>query len=835
MFSLFKNHKTTSIRKRYFTQTLFLGLVIIISVLYFFNETIIDKQKITEALSSTHKKLDILDHLESNLANTLPNIELFLLDPTVGNHDELTHQNIISSVKLSNKLNKLFVNESEKITLETRRLETEFKNLKDLTVNLFNSRVDVSQQFPGLALSVETMIPPQQSVANNLQILIDEIESGDLNPENETLYPKLLKAYAIWMSEISQARIYYANRFASFSTDTLMTQAESLNNLHNKFFEYLKEFEDIYAKEDSFEGNANIQSIKKEAMEWFIQFKKVREISESDKWRHDSYLMKEFIFPKFEHISDILNVIKEHLHQQDRTIEKQLNQTTNTLFTLLAVIIILFLLFILTILFSLDRMIFQPISSVSQALKSKAFNQEAPQIRTGKSREIIDLVEAFQEMDLKINQRQSALEHQTLHDHLTGLPNRLLLNQRLEYQIITSERKKSCFSLFLMDLDKFKDVNDSLGHANGDLLLTKVAKRLSDKIRQVDTIARLGGDEFAILLPELRYIDTKQIANKIAESINTPFFINNQMINIGCSIGVVSYPDDGTDAKTLLQHADIAMYRAKRNRLHFAYFDSDSDINNQNRLTLINDLRQAIDNDSLELYYQTQIDLSNHHVFGAEALLRWKHPDFGFIPPDQIVELAEYSGVIHQLTLWILDKAIEQAQSWHHHGYTINISVNLSVQDLANNKLSEQINELLKKHQFPHNSLTLEITESGMMENLSRSIEILSLLNQMGINLSIDDFGTGFSSLAYLKQLPVNELKIDKSFVLDMNNDENDLVIVQSIIHLGHNLGLKVVAEGVEEKKHLDLICEFDCDIAQGYFYGKPQSAEEFLIYLQKD
>ena len=833
MSRLSTNHKTTSIRKRYFSQTLFLGLVIILSVLYFFNDTVTNKHKITEALTSTREKLDVIDSLEGELTNILRNIELFLLDPTIGGHDQVTHQSITASVQLSIKFNKLLINEPEQITSEIRNLETEFNKLKDIVSNLFQSRMDVNQQFPGLALSVATMLPPQQSVANNLQILIDEIENGDLNPNNKTLYPKLLKAYAIWMSEISQSRIYYTNRFASFSTDILVTQAESLKELHNKFFEYLEEFEDIYANEDSFEGSINIQAIKKDATEWFNQFQKVRMISESNKWRHDNYLMKEFIFPKFEHISNSLNIIKAHLHKQDLTIEKQLNQTTNTLFSLLAVIIILFLIFILTILFSLDRMIFQPISSVSQALKSKAFNHEAPKIRTGKSREIIDLVEAFQEMDLKISQRQNELEYQTLHDHLTGLPNRLLLNQRLEYQILTSERKKNCFSLFLMDLDKFKDVNDSLGHASGDLLLTKVAQRLSDKIRQVDTIARLGGDEFAILLPELRYIDTEQIANKITETITTPFVINDQMINIGISIGIVNYPDDGTDAKTLLQHADIAMYHAKKNRLHYAYFDSDLDINDQHRLTLINDLRQAIDNNSLELYYQTQINISNQHIFGAEALLRWQHPDLGFIPPDKIVELAEYSGFIHQLTLWVLDRAIAQAQSWHLKGYPINVSVNLSVHDLANNKLCEQIAALLDNHEFPPGSLTLEITESGMMENLSRSIEILSSLNEMGINLSIDDFGTGFSSLAYLKQLPVNELKIDKSFVLDMDKDENDLVIVQSIIHLGHNLGLKVVAEGVEEQVHLNLVNDFDCDIAQGYFYGKPKSAEEFLSYLQ--
>lgn len=832
--SKFKRHKARSIRKLYFSQTLFFGLLIFSVAFYFFNETVISKQTVNDERSSIQKKRYILNHLESNLINIFRNIELFLLDPLIDNHDVLTNQKIDDSIDLSEELNQLFINDPEKLTTKFSKLKSEFIEFKSITSNLFESRMNVNKQYPGLALSVDKMVVPQQSVATYLQILIDEIENGDLEPKNEALYPKLLKAYSIWISEISQVRIYYTNRFASFSTSILETQAESLKNLHNNFFEYLQEFEKIYVYEESFEGEANVKAIKKEAEEWFRQFQSVRKISESQQWRSDSYLMKTSVIPKYDRIFSILHIIKKHLGQEDIYIEEQLSQSTNKIFVLLAAIISLFLLFIFTILFSLERMIFRPISSVSQALKSRAFNQDEPQLIIGKSQEINDLVEAFQEMDHKINQRQNELEYQSLHDHLTGLPNRLLLNQRLEYQMLTSKRKKDCFTLCLMDLDKFKDVNDSLGHANGDLLLVEVAKRLTNLVRKVDTIARLGGDEFAIILPEVNRIESEQVADKITGAVHSNFVINDQIINIGSSIGIVSFPDDGTNAKTLLQYADIAMYFAKRNKHNYSYFDSISDIYNKNRLTLTNDLRQAIDNNTLELYYQPQIKISNNQIFGAEALLRWEHSKFGFIQPEKIVELAEYSGIIHQLTLWVIDKAIEQTQNWHLQGYPLNISVNISVHDFTNPSLCEQVNELLNKHQFSNKLLTLEITESGMMENLSRSVEVLHSLNQMGINISIDDFGTGFSSLSYLKQLPVNELKIDKSFVFDMDKNENDLTLVQSIIQLGHNLGLKVVAEGVEEQIHLDLISNFNCDISQGYLHGKPQTAEQFQNYIQK-
>jgi len=829
-----KNNKVSSIRKRYFSQTLFLGLLIIIAVLYFFNDTVTTKQKVTDQLTSLHKKLTALDRVEYDQSDVFSDIELFLLDPTIGNHAERIQQKMVNSVEHTLKLKKLLTSESQELILAVDELNRQFIELESDISRLIELRLDVNQQFPALALSAETMTVPQKSVLSNLQILINEIEIGDLEPVNKQLYPKLLKAYAVWGNEISQARIYYTNRFASFSINTLETQAESLENLQYKFLEYIDEFEQIYANEESFEGQSIVASLKKDAIFWYSQFQLVRKISESDKWRGDSYLMKKSIIPKFDHISDTLHHIKNLLYEQDSIIKAQLIQTTRTLFSLVAVVISLFLLFIFTMLFSLERMILQPISLVSHALKSRAFNREAPQLGAGKSREIRDLIEAFQEMDQKINERQTELEYQALHDHLTGLPNRQLLNQRLDYQILTSERSNVSFSLFLMDLDKFKDVNDSLGHAIGDLLLIEIAKRLLNRVRRVDTIARLGGDEFAVLLPEAGRIDSELVAEKLTQAIQDHFVIDGHIINIGSSIGVVSYPEDGQDAKTLLQHADIAMYLAKKNRQDYSFFYTQSDIYSQNRLALINDLRQAINNDSLELYFQPQIDIANEQIFGAEALLRWQHPGLGFIQPDKIIELAEYSGIIHQLSLWVIDKALEQSGNWHLQGYPITISVNISVHDFANTMLSEQISDLLIKHQFPSTSLTLEITESGMMENLARSIEILNSLNAMGINLSIDDFGTGFSSLAYLKQLPVNELKIDKSFVLDMDTDENDLIIVQSIINLGHNLGLKVVAEGVEKQVHLDLIKRYDCDIAQGYLYGKPQTADQFLTFLLK-
>jgi diguanylate cyclase (GGDEF)-like protein len=381
-------------------------------------------------------------------------------------------------------------------------------------------------------------------------------------------------------------------------------------------------------------------------------------------------------------------------------------------------------------------------------------------------------------------------------------------------------------------LDHFKDVNDSLGHLVGDILLENVADRLTEQVRKVDTVARLGGDEFAIIFPNTNRAQSEVLAIKINETITKSFNIDKQIIKIGLSIGIVNYPEDGIDSVNLLKHADIAMYFSKKNRSCFSHYDSNDDIYSRNRLALISDLRHAIANDELELHYQPQVDVQSAQIKGAEALLRWNHPEYGYIRPDKIVELAEYEGIIHQLSLWVLKQAIAACSIWHHKKQPLSISVNLSVHDLLNLSLHKQVGDLLEQYQLNSQFLTLEVTESGMMDNPARSIKMLKKLHQMGIMLSIDDFGTGFSSLAYLKKLPVHELKIDQSFIFNMDKDESDAVIVKSTIDLGHNLGLKVVAEGVENSQIFDIIKSFGCDDAQGYLFSKPKPHKEFLAML---
>jgi len=352
-------------------------------------------------------------------------------------------------------------------------------------------------------------------------------------------------------------------------------------------------------------------------------------------------------------------------------------------------------------------------------------------------------------------------------------------------------------------------------------------------IREEDTAARLGGDEFAILLPRLAASEHINIViQKILKSLETPFFIENIPVAVEASIGIALYPDHGINPDSLLQRAEVAMYAAKQSASIYAVYDPKHDQHSPRRLSLMGELRQAIDNNQLLLYYQPKIDLRTNRVNGVEALVRWQHPQHGFIPPDQFIAPAEQTGLIEPFTRWVLNTALRQCKDWHQAGLSLNVSVNLSARNLHNPQLPDQVADLLRNYSLAASQLVLEITESAIMIDPAHAMEILTRLSRLGAHLSIDDFGTGYSSLGYLKRLPVHEIKIDKSFVMDMGKNEDDTVLVLSIINLAHNLGLKVVAEGVENQLIRDQLTAFDCDAAQGYFWSRPLPPADLVKWL---
>jgi len=426
--------------------------------------------------------------------------------------------------------------------------------------------------------------------------------------------------------------------------------------------------------------------------------------------------------------------------------------------------------------------------------------------------------------------------YEATHDSLTNLPNRTLFLDRMQQAIISAQRENHSLAVFILDIDRFKEVNDTLGHYNGDLLLNQVALRLSGVIRKSDTLARIGGDEFAFLLPKPGGIEkVESIAKKIKSSLIPPFALENLSLDVQASIGAVLFPDHGKDVDTLMQRADVAMYVAKQDNMGFVVYSKDLDDHSPHRLTLMGELREAIECDELQVYYQPKILSASNKLHAVEALVRWQHKTHGLMMPDDFIPMAERTGLIQNLTLWVLKESLKKCAEWHKLNINIGVAVNLSPQCLLNPDFPEILTGLLASYGFPAEFLTLEITETSIMAGADRALEILERIHEMGVSFSIDDFGTGYSSLAYLKKLPVSEIKIDKSFVMEMLKNESDATIVKATIQLGHNLGLKVVAEGVEDEKTYSALKDMGCDVLQGYFMSRPVPAKDFMVWAQKE
>ena len=421
-------------------------------------------------------------------------------------------------------------------------------------------------------------------------------------------------------------------------------------------------------------------------------------------------------------------------------------------------------------------------------------------------------------------------EQQALTDALTGLPNRTLLGTRTAESLLESGDAGT--ALLLFDLDRFKEVNDTLGHHAGDRLLQVVASRLAGAVRPGDTVVRLGGDEFALLLPSTGATEAEETARRLLEVVRTPIVLDGLHVDVDASVGIAVAPEHGDHLDALLQHADVAMYLAKGTGSGVEHYDVSRDRNSTSRLVILGELRRAMTGGELEVHYQPKARLVSGRVTGVEALVRWRHPERGLVPPDEFLPLAESSGLIEALTGHVLDRAVGQAAAWRAQGLDLRVAVNVSVRDLSGSVLVDSVATALTRHGLPAGSLQLEVTEGSLFAESHRAAATLRRLDELGVALSLDDFGTGWSSLGHLRRLPVQELKVDRSFVQRMAADARDAAIVRSVVDLGVGLGMRVVAEGVEDRATWRLLAEMGCDEAQGWLLSRAEPAEVLTPWL---
>ncbi len=826
-----------SLQSQYIFVALLLGcLVLVTSTLGYINIITTSSELSSEADATSRvlgQTTDIREY--SNQAYSI--IQSFMLEPDEKHH---THQ-LHNQVNLARRNLKIISTEPLARQLELdpliNQLDKNLQTLESESLKLFNIRLDFGKQYPALLISTHDLNPLSEEIMTSLKLTLNEYRESPGLYLNTQEYSLLNDALASWMRTIAEYRLYLTSRIGSLNTEAIQGQLENVHLHINSFSQTVDKLWQLNKQQKfDFQGSDLIAHLPGLLQKWQSAFEIIKHINDSDEWRQDSRLLRQQIIPLMNQINVGLKDLDHRVKLKYQNILDNKTSATAQQNYILIGIILLFLTYIIISIKLLQHFIIKPIASIASTMKDEAYHHSGfhlPDII--RTRETQDLIDAFSEMSHQVFKRQDELEYQAMHDSLTGLPNRLMLHQRLDYHLIIASREQQKLIFMMLDLNRFKEINDTLGHHIGDSLLVQVGERIRHLLRNVDTVARLGGDEFAVLLPNTSRKQASIVASSINRALEKPFNVNDYELRIGASIGIAEYPSDGEDSHTLMQHADVAMYISKREKSGYHYYSAVEDSHSVNRLSLSADLKYAIENNQLELHYQPKYQMNNGQVIGAEALLRWNHPESGYIAPETLVDLAEDMGLINELSNWVIENSIIFCSRHEKNHPSCTIAINLSVHNLRDPELLSNINHWLILHGVKSENICFEITESAMMTNPEKSIQVLNKLHKLGINLSVDDFGTGFSSLTYLKLLPVGELKIDKSFVIDMLHDESDRLIVHSTIELSHNLGLEVVAEGIENQACWNMLAEMGCDAAQGYYMSEPLTETEFSQLLKSD
>ncbi|MBF0265087.1 MAG: bifunctional diguanylate cyclase/phosphodiesterase [Gammaproteobacteria bacterium] len=771
--------------------------------------------------------------MRNHIKALIKGIDVVMLQPEFKSQVDLIIQMSFSEVyQIIDSLIKNHSISDYSISKELSELAQDLPLLQNTGKDLFEIRTDANKQYPSMEISSRIMRPVRNQVYTIIDNAIVEYKNDNPSYHNIIFYELLLAIRQSWTQTIAVYRLYLANRVGSFDEEQLLEQEEMVDEYIEQMFVLLaelKQHETFYG----FESAQEIPKLKGLIQQWQNGYAKSKEINRSDSWRKDTELMMSSLLPLTENIENNIINIDKKIDEFGRNIMLDIITIGHWQNVLLLTIGIIFIVYSLVIFIFLKKLIFKPVIRLSELLQNHSIDSDSVELRElGRTKETKFLIDSFISMNNQVQKRQNELTHQALHDALTSLPNRKLLVERLHHDIDMAKRDKTPLSFLMLDLNGFKNVNDTLGHQVGDQLLIQVGERLQLLLREIDTIARLGGDEFSIILPHTNKVDASLVAKKINNTIEKDFIVGDCVLHISTSIGITEYPEYGDNVHDLMKHADVAMYISKKSKSEFNYYDPVNDDHSIERLSLTSDLKKAIENKWLDIYYQPKITVSDNSLSGYEVLLRWEHESCGFIPPDQIVEIAENSALIDDLSFLVFEKTLENHLQLSQIYQNLKPSVNLSVKNLRNDKFIERIEKIINDKKFSSDLITFELTESSMMEEPEKCIDILKRLTAIGFNISVDDFGTGFSSLLYLKKLPVSELKIDRSFVQDMIIDNNDFAIVKSTIEMAHSMGLNVVAEGVETEDSYHLLRKMKCNLCQGYYFSKPINFDDFNDWL---
>lgn len=710
-------------------------------------------------------------------------------------------------------------------------LQEDGESLGQAAQELFRIRTNDESWFPALRLMREEMLPHNQQLLGLLDQLLQESEDEEIPLATRLRVLQLVTSLRKdWLNMIAEMRLFVANRFGIFSNESSQGMHSRLLNVRiyaDELPKYLTPLRRLARKQElGFIGEEFMDAIDSHQRAWLEAFTRLEKLLESPDWRRDLVLMRESIAPVVKRMRERISTLDTDLGTQSARDITHLAEITRQLSKSILSLAVAGILLILFAYLFLRRNLLRPIAETALALKQEAQGMVDIAPPPASLRETRDLVEAFTEMRKQVHTRQRSLDHMAHHDALTQLPNRLLFRDRLQHALELASRGDHLVGLMFLDLDRFKQINDSLGHLVGDELLKLVAERLQGLVRSSDTVARLSGDEFAILVEGLEeQEDMVPLAEKALSMLERPMWIAGQELRISASIGIALAPFDDITTEHLIRDADAAMYQAKREgRAAYRFFSNEMTHRASESLHLENEIYRAVEAGEFLFHFQPVVRIGDGRLDGCEALLRWNHPRKGLLSPEVFLDTLNSTGLISAIMENLLDQAEAQQRALSiKQGYTVGVSVNLSVRLLNDPTFCRALLERLVAGQFADGGLVLEITEDILTQELAEAEVFLQQVKTLGGRIALDDFGTGQASLSHLRQFPFDLLKIDRAFIRDVNTDPNNASLVQAIIQLAHAFGMRVVAEGVETQAQRDYIQGLECDYIQGYLVGAPQ------------
>jgi diguanylate cyclase len=831
-----------SLRSRYLMVSIVASLLLIIAAVggWHYVEAVTANQ-----LSNLQHRTDATDAM-SNAATQTHLLEIqfyrFIILPSESGREEIQHTFQRHNAAINKLRNNAWIQQDSSLLELLMALQNDHVELAREIQNLLDVRSDEKKWFPAMASMQGKMLNYNMQFMLSLELMLHEIDDELATPGRLEIYKTLMETRHNWQLMIGEFRLFVANSFGVFSSNSQQGMRVRKNNIDLYYARLEQQFEKLsnheHAGELDLVSHDSLQDMQQSFTSWHQDYERVVRSYRSDTWRQDLVLLREQVEPTLARI-----------RQRTSSLQLELGVATAKDITRLTRLAHNFSDFVIYLVCGIiaagmlgyvvfHRTILRPIADVAQALLDEAGGKQRVRVPLSSTDEFRNLTTAFASMREQIRMREAHLDHMAHYDSLTQLPNRVLFQFRLEHALAHALRNHTQVGLMFLDLDRFKQINDTLGHDIGDRLLQIIAVNLKACLRETDTIARLGGDEFAIIFENVTHADQMALtARKILKEFKQPFMLGDVKLHTTTSIGIAFGPKDANSVESLTKNADIAMYHAKSvGRNTFKFYASEMTSEVIHRVNLENQLRLAIDNKEFILYYQPIVELRTGRIISTEALLRWQHPERGLLAPSEFLPVLIDSGLIKPVTQWILIEAGKQYQSYKATGQTdIRIAVNMAGFAFRNDSILDLVLTAIEHTQMDPRGLIVEITEDTLLEELHNARNSLKELQSMGIRIALDDFGTGQSSLNHLRHSPIDIIKIDRDFINNIPSDSNDSDLVDAIIAMAHKLHISVVAEGVENKEQLDFLNWHKCDAIQGYYFSAPRPATELLAMLSED